>query len=274
MYKRKKILKIFLITLITIISIIIISLLGIIVYDRVTVNDEYSVSEQSISIPIFVYHNIVTDESQIEYDYMQTTKKEFEEQIKGLIDYGYNFITYDELIKFKNNEIKLKKNSCILTFDDGFNGVYENAYPIAKKYNIPFTMFIIINTVEKSGYITWDNLKEMKESGLVTIASHSMDHNDFSKLTVQEAVKNVKESYSIIEEKLGKQKNKIFTYPYGLYTEEEIIKLEEEGYIQNLTDNKINKSNNLDLSRLHRCYPLRDSPFKVLLKIWYRAFRY
>lgn len=266
--------KVILIVLISIISIVIMSLLGIIIYDRATVNNEYSVSEQNISIPVFVYHDIVNDESEVEYDYMQTTKKEFEEQIKGLLDYGYNFITYDELIKFKNNEIKLKKNSCVLTFDDGFDGVYENAYPIVKKYNIPFTMFIIINAVEKSGYITWDNLKEMQESGLATIASHSMEHNDFSKLTLEEAVKNVNDSYSIIEEKLGKQKNKIFTYPYGLYNQEEIIELEKQGYIQNLTDNKINKSSNLDLSRLHRCYPLRDSIFKILLKIWYRAFRY
>jgi hypothetical protein len=41
-----------------------------------------------------------------------------------------------------------------------------------------------------------------------------------------------------------------------------------------LTDNKINKSKNLDLSRLHRCYPLSDSIFKMTLKIFYRSIRY
>lgn len=248
--------------------------ISIFIYDRVTVNNEYGINEKNLDIPIFVYHNIVADDSEIQYDYMQTSKDTFEKQIKGLKDIGYNFITYEQLQKYKNNEIKLKKKSCIITFDDGYQGVYENAYPIAKKYNIPFTMFLVIDSVETGGRITWDEAKEMQESGLVTIASHSMDHPDFSKLTVDEAVKNVNESYSIIEEKLGEQKVKIFTYPYGLYTDEELNNLEKEGYIQNLTDNKINKSKNLNLYGLHRCYPLSDSIYKMLLKIHYRSIRY
>jgi len=67
---------------------------------------------------------------------------------------------------------------------------------------------------------------------------------------------------------------KIFTYPYGLYKEEQIENLKKEGYIQNLTDNKINKSKDLDLYRLHRCYPLNDSIYKMMAKIIYRSIRY
>ena len=174
----------------------------------------------------------------------------------------------------KNNEIKLNKKSCILTFDDGLEGVYENVYPIAKKYNIPFTMFIVINNVDQPGVITWEEAKEMKDSGIVTIASHSMEHPEFTNLSVEDAVNNVNNSYSIIEEKLGIQPIKIFTYPYGLHKEEQNDALWEEGYIQNLTDNKINKSKNLDLSRLHRCYPLSDSIYKMTLKLFYRSIRY
>lgn len=205
---------------------------------------------------------------------MQTTKDKFEEQIKGLKKLGYDFITYEELIEFRKNELELSKKSCILTFDDGYEGVYENAYPIAQKYNIPFTMFIITDNMETQSCITWEEAKEMQDSGLVTIASHSMDHPEFTSLSVEEAINNVNNSYKIIEEKLGKQKQKVFTYPYGLYTEEQIIALEKEGYIQNLTDNKINNSNNLNLSRLHRCYPLNDSICKIMLKIIYRSIRY
>ena len=62
-----------------------------------------------------------------------------------------------------------------------------------------------------------------------------------------EAVKNVNTTYEIIEDKLGKQELKIFTYPYGLYKEEQLSALEKEGYIQNLTDNKINKSKCLNI---------------------------
>ena len=67
---------------------------------------------------------------------------------------------------------------------------------------------------------------------------------------------------------------KVFTDPYGLCSEEGRKTLKDAGYVQNLTDNKINTSNKLDLSGLHRTYPLNDSVFKILLKIQYRAIRY
>ena len=260
--------------IISLFILVIIAVLGIFIYDRATVNNKYSINDENIDIPIWVYHDIVDNKSQIEYDYMQTTKDTFENQIVGLRNLGYKIITYEDLKKFKNNEIELNKKSCILTFDDGYEGVYKNAFPIAKKYNIPFTAFIITKNMGNTGVFSWEEAKEMQDSGLVTIASHSIDHPEFTKLTTEEAVKNVNDSYKIIEEKLGEQKTKVFTYPYGLYTKEQINQLEKEGYIQNLTDNKINKSKKLDLSRLHRSYPLSDSIFKMILKKNYRSFRY
>ena len=116
---------------------------------------------------------------------MQTTKNVFENQIQGLQAVGYHFITYEDLAKYKNGEEQLYKKSCIVTFDDGYEGVYENAYPIAKKYNIPFTMFIIIDNMEQEGVITWDEAKQMQDSGLVTIASHSMNHPEFTNLDTE-----------------------------------------------------------------------------------------
>ena len=66
------------------IIIVAIFLIGIIlILDRVGAEQTYKIAERKISIPIFVYHNIVDDKSEIEYDYMKTTKAKFEEQIIG-----------------------------------------------------------------------------------------------------------------------------------------------------------------------------------------------
>ena len=82
-------------------------------------------------------------------------------------------------------------------------------------------------------------------------------------------------SYVELREELNDENIlKVFTYPYGLYTDYEREVLWNNGYMQNLTDSKINFSNTLDFSGLHRSYPLNDSVFKILLKIQYRAFRY
>lgn len=246
----------------------------LITYDRATINNMYSISERNLEIPIFVYHNIVKDKSEIEYDYMQTTAETFEKQIVGLKNAGYDFISYEDLEKYYNNQKKIRKLSCLITFDDGYEGVYENVFPIIKKYSIPITIYVITDNMGKPGVLTWEQAKEMQNSGLVTIASHSTNHPEFTSLSTEEAVNNVESSYKIIEENLGKQEEKIFTYPYGLCTDEQIDALKEKGYIQNLTDNKVNKSNDLDLARLHRCYPLSDSPAKIIVKLIYRSVRY
>ncbi len=260
--------------IISILTIIILLGISIYTYDRLTVNNEYLISEKNLEIPIFLYHHIVKEESEIQYDYMQTTEKTFEEQIRGLENLGYHFISYQDLIDYNNGQKKLYKKSCVLTFDDGCKDIYTNAYPILQKYNIPFTMFVVTNAVGADGCASWEELKEMQDSGLALIASHSTNHTEFNKLSVEETLENVDSSYKALEENLGEQKTKIFTYPYGLYSQEQLEPLKEEGYVINLTDNKINKSKDLNLYGLHRCYPLSDSLFKMELKIIYRSIRY
>ena len=260
--------------IISILTIIILLGISIYTYDRLTVNNEYLISEKNLEIPIFLYHHILKEESEIQYDYMQTTEKTFEKQIRGLENLGYHFISYQDLIDYNNGQKKLYKKSCVLTFDDGCKDIYTNAYPILQKYNIPFTMFVVTNAVGADGCASWEELKEMQDSGLALIASHSTNHTEFNKLSVAETLENVDSSYKALEENLGEQKTKIFTYPYGLYSQEQLEPLKEEGYVINLTDNKINKSKDLNLYGLHRCYPLSDSLFKMELKIIYRSIRY
>ena len=87
--KNNKILKI----LIIIFSLIVGICIGIGIYEITTVNNTYYKNEKNLRIPIFVYHNIVNEKSEIEFDYMQTTKETFEKQMVGLIKLGYKPIT-------------------------------------------------------------------------------------------------------------------------------------------------------------------------------------
>lgn len=256
------------------ILILILILISTITYQLATWKKEYYISEKNLEIPIFLYHNIVENKEQIEYDYMQTDKETFEKQIKGLQSFGYKVITYEELQKYKNGEIAIPKHSCLIDFDDGYEQNYTIALEIIKKYNIPVNIYVIDNCVGTPGYMTWEQIKQMDETGLVTINTHGKEHYDFSEKDSEEAVEDVKYAHSQIEQKLEKEQIKVFTYPYGLYKEEINKKLAEEGFMQNLTDNKINKSKTLDLSKLHRCYCLEDSIYKILLKEKYRAIRY
>lgn len=269
--KQNKIKKIILI----IISIIIIAISSFAIYEIATVHNEYYIGEKNLQIPILVYHDIVDDESEVEYDYMQTTVETFEEQITGLMKLGYVPISYEDLVAYKNGEKAIPKWSFLITFDDGYTGVYENAFEIAKKYNIPMTSFLIDDTVGIPGYYTWEQAKEMNDSGLMHIYSHGLSHRQYDQETTETLVNETEQAYtSLVSNLQDDELLKVFTYPYGLYTEEGRQALENKGYIQNLTDNKINTSNNLDLSGLHRQYPLSNSALKIFLITQYRVIKY
>ena len=261
--------------ILSVLLILILAIISFLIYEIATVNKTYYIGEKNLQIPVFVYHDIVEDESQIEYDYMQTTAKQFEKQITGLMKLGYKPISYEDLVAYKNGKKAIPKWSFLITFDDGYTGVYKYAFEIAKKYNIPMTSFEISDTVGIPGYYTWDEAREMKESGLMSIYLHGYTHIEYDKETPERVLSDTNKAQEDLQNQLGDNNIlKVFTYPYGLSTNEERSLLWQAGYIQNLTDNRINLSDRLDLSGLHRSYPLNNSVLKILLKIQYRVLRY
>ena len=261
--------------ILSVLLVLILAIVSFIIYEVATLNNTYYIGEKNLQIPVFVYHDIVEDESQIEYDYMQTTVKQFEKQMTGLMKLGYKPISYEDLVAYKNGKKAIPKWSFLVTFDDGYTGVYKYAFKIAKKYNIPMTSFEISDTVGTTGYYTWEQAKEMKESGLMSIYLHGYTHTQYDQETPERLLSDTNKAQEDLENHLEDNNIlKVFTYPYGLYTNEERNVLWQAGYVQNLTDNRINLSDRLDLSGLHRSYPLNNSVLKILLKIQYRVLKY
>ena len=86
-------------------------------------------------IPVLMYHSISNGNNSL---YVSMNK--FQQQISFFINSNYNFITFEDL---ENNNIP--DNPMILTFDDGYEDFYTNAYPILEKNNIKATVFIIVD---------------------------------------------------------------------------------------------------------------------------------
>ena len=117
------------------------------------------------------------------------------------------------------NKRKIPPKTAAVTFDDGYLDNYTQAYPILKKYNIPATIFVVINRIGKhmgnDDYMSWAQIKELSESGLITIGSHSMNHPNLSEIeSEQEMESEILESKNILEESLGRKVD-LFSYPFG-----------------------------------------------------------
>ncbi|MDQ4013168.1 MAG: polysaccharide deacetylase family protein [Thermoproteota archaeon] len=101
----------------------------------------------------------------------------------------------------------------ILTFDDGYKSQYSNAKPILDKYGFKATFYIVCNYVGSGdNRMTWEEIKLLQQEGH-DIASHTMNHDDLSKLTPQEVEYEVAQSKQCLLEQGINPKS--FAYPFN-----------------------------------------------------------
>lgn len=72
----------------------------------------------------------------------------------------------------------------ILNFDDGYQGVYDKAYPLMRQYNIPGVLYVIVRTIGSENHLSLEQLRELKKAGW-EIGSHTIHHSNLEMLTPQ-----------------------------------------------------------------------------------------
>lgn len=168
-------------------------------------------------IPVLNYHQVEPKDG----NPLTLWPEQFEAQMEYLAAEGYTTITIDEMMDALENGTSLPEKSVIITFDDGYADNYEYAYPILKKYGFKATIFLIYDfTNTYPNYLTWDQVAEMKTSGLIHFESHTMTHANLAELTsVDELRHEIADSHDLLSEKLGYDMHYI-AYPGGRVNEE------------------------------------------------------
>ncbi len=169
------------------------------------------------TVPILMYHYI-NDQEPLK-SRLGVSPKAFERQMRFLKEHRYNVLPFEELVNIVRERKKFPPRTVAITFDDGYLDNYTNAYPILKKYRIPATIFVVINRIGKhlgsDDYMSWEQIKELSDSGLITIGSHSMNHPNLSEAASDSKLKyEIFESKRILEEAL-RRKVDFFSYPFG-----------------------------------------------------------
>ena len=101
----------------------------------------------------------------------------------------------------------------ILTFDDGYKSQYSNAKPILDKYGFKATFSIVCNYVGNGdNRMTWEEIKSLQQEGH-GIASHTMNHDDLSKLPPQTVEYEVAQSKQCLLDQGINPKS--FAYPFN-----------------------------------------------------------
>jgi peptidoglycan/xylan/chitin deacetylase (PgdA/CDA1 family) len=164
---------------------------------------------KACSAKIFMFHHIVENESDANSSFQSTTQDFERFMIKMQVD-GYKFLSIDEALK--NIDNKQFTGYCTIGFDDGYEDFYLYAYPILKRLNIPFTIYIISNFIDTAGYMSTEQLERLSYDPLCTIGAHTMNHPclRYSEDSFQE----IFESKTSLEIKLNIPIEH-FAYPYG-----------------------------------------------------------
>jgi peptidoglycan/xylan/chitin deacetylase (PgdA/CDA1 family) len=176
-----------------------------------------------IQIPIVMYHNIDGDS-----DY-SITSPQFIKQMDYLKEQGYQTLTLDEIIAFREGkEFPTSEKVIALTFDDGYNSLYHIAYPELKKRG--FHAIAFVSPIKSE--ITSSEMKSMSDSGVINIGSHLMTHNTATELYTDEEMRTeMRESKQILEEIVDKPISAM-AWPGGIRRDGSIDKdlAKEEGY--------------------------------------------
>ena len=147
----------------------------------------------------------------------------FKEQLKIIDEQGIKFIHPKNFKQSLSNNKKERK--ILLTIDDGLQSFYNNAWPILKKNEIPFLLFVNTREVGSFNYMDWSQIKEIHQSEFAEIGNHSHSHEYLVNESPEVIREDIIKSINIFKNKLGTN-SKFFSYPFGEYSLEfkEIIK--------------------------------------------------
>jgi peptidoglycan/xylan/chitin deacetylase (PgdA/CDA1 family) len=186
-------------------------------------------------VPILLYHRF----GPVVADSMTVTTPVFESHLKYLQDNGYKVIPLRELLDRHAGKGNPADSRCVvLAADDAHISVYTTAFPLLKKYNAHMTLFAYPSAVSNASYaMTWNQLRELKASGLCDVQSHTYWHPNFKKererLPAAEFEKLVHMQLTRSREKLEKElgaKVDLLAWPFGIYDPWLMARAAEAGY--------------------------------------------
>lgn len=186
----------------------------------------------------------------------------FIKQLEYLRQNGYEFISPEKIYQAKQGRTSLPEKAVLLTFDDGYLSFYHFVFPLLKLYRIPAVISITTSWIEQpkqkisSQLMSWKQIKEVLDSGLVFISSHTHDlHKEIiynsagnvgpasslfkydpetksyetEEMFAKRIAADLEESLKIMQKETGK-KTSLLTWPYGEFNKLALREAQKMGF--------------------------------------------
>jgi len=175
-------------------------------------------------VAILMYHKIGLPPQNSKLKNLWVSPEKFARQMRYLQKKAIPVITFAEYYQLLQ-EKRVPVKAVIISFDDGYQDNYIEAFPVLKKYGFKAMFFLVSDTI---GIVNqWHNpatephqkmlspeqIKEMQAAGM-EFGSHTLSHLNLNELSIEAANIQIAKSKPVLEQVLGKPVD-IFAYPYG-----------------------------------------------------------
>ena len=178
-------------------------------------------------LPVLMYHHVQDDQVAQKEGYLKlnVSPATFRSQMQYLKDKGYAVLTFKDLDNFFDAGAGLSQRAALLTFDDGYEDFYTQAFPMLREFNFPAALFLPTGLVNNPGYLNWGQIQEMASSGLVLFGNHTWSHRAMN-ATADIVTREITTADAQLAN-YGLNIPKAFAYPYGAVSKlatDELIK--------------------------------------------------
>lgn len=173
-------------------------------------------------LPILTFHDLKDQSSVISFP-----PALFRRGMVKLYENGYRTLSLLEAVDCLRQRKPFPHRSFVITFDDGYESVYEQAFPALQDYRMTATIFLTVGergkvkpgerlpSLEGRSMLNWHEILEMKQWGM-TFGAHTLTHPDLTRLPPDRVETEVCDSKAMIEDTLSAPVT-CFAYPYGRY---------------------------------------------------------
>lgn len=177
---------------------------------------------------VWELHRVTPERSQdARYAPYDITPERLESLIVDYKKRGYIFVSINDIrnriLTLTTWHKAMSASKCVaVTMDDGYMDNYEYAYPIFKKYNVPFCIYVVTGYIGKKfidrddqpPMLTKELLIELDNDPLCTLGAHTVTHPNMTQLSIFEQEQEINESIHTLETLSGHHINNL-TIPYG-----------------------------------------------------------
>jgi peptidoglycan/xylan/chitin deacetylase (PgdA/CDA1 family) len=188
-----------------------------------------------------MYHRVGKAHNAWERKYCVSPER-FAAHMHHLAKQGMKAVDIDDFIAWIAGEIDLPHGSFLMTFDDGFYGIYEHAMPVLRELDWPATVFLVSSLLgQRDIWCEKENpsgqtypllghaqIHEMRRQGF-SFHSHSRTHADLTKISDEIMRNEIAGARAELEDALGSTVPYL-AYPYGRYNERVVEIARQAGY--------------------------------------------